>query len=62
MAVQELDLATHPDPSAITVSAADNTLANAASLHWDDTVDKSELVDVITKMVDAFHRHISSGD
>ena len=62
MAVQEMDLSTHADTSAITVSAADNTLANAMSLHWDDSVDKGELIDLMTKLKDAFDRHISSGD
>ena len=62
MAIQEIDLATHPDVSAITVAAADNTLANAMSLHWDDTVDKGELIDLATKLKDAFDRHISGQD
>ena len=60
MATQEMDLSTHADTSSITVSAADNTLANSMSLHWDDTVDKMELIDLIEKLRDAFHKHISS--
>ena len=62
MAIKEIDLGTHPDVSGITVSEADNQLQNAMSLHWDDSVDKGELIDLATKLKDAFDRHISSGD
>ena len=62
MAGQEIDLTTHTDESSITVAAADNTLANAMSLHWDDTVDKMELIDLVTKLANSFHRHISGND
>ena len=30
------------------------------SLHFDDTADKMELIDLIEKIRDAFHKHISS--
>ena len=49
MATQEMDLATHPDTSSLSCSAADNTHANAMSLHCDDTVDNMELIDLIEK-------------
>jgi len=60
MATQEIDISASDDQSGISVSAADNTIANALSLHWDDTVDKMTLEDLLTKAVNAFREHQSS--
>ena len=62
MATQEIDLVVHTSASAITVAAADNTLANSMSLHWDDTQDKMALADLMEKLRDAFAKHISGND
>ena len=60
MATQEIDISPSDDQSGITVAGADNTIANSLSLHWDDTVDKMTLEDLLTKAVNAFREHQSS--
>ena len=57
MATQEIDVTIHTNDDLVTVAAADNTLANDLSLHWNDTLDKMELEDLLTRVVNAFREH-----
>lgn len=59
MATQEIDVAIHIDQSAITVAAADNTIASSMSLHWDDTLERGALQDLAVKIFNAFTEHQS---
>ena len=54
MATQEIDVATHVTVTLADVSAADDTLADAMSLHWDDTEDPAALQDLLHKIMGAF--------
>jgi len=57
MATQEIDKSVHANQDVVTVSAADSTLSNDMSLHWNDTLDKQELEDLLERIVIAFREH-----
>ena len=60
MATQEIDISIQDDESGISVAAADNTLANDLSIHWNDAQDKMEIVDLLTKAFNAAIKHLST--